>query len=223
MIEGAIGDQQIWVPIMEAKLGLHGALWTLVASAPREAPGPRLTLLKFTPTGPRDTLALSSAPEHLMVLSQPALDRQDAGRDLARVLSAPKTRTRLLGDATGLTGTPKEAWTQLSADARRLRDSAPRRDPMVALTALGRVVSATTRDVMSSPRQLRALFAALLDDETARIVSASDRRAEVTVGSTRLTLLRRTRWSISEIAVADEARRSAERPASSPGPVQPPR
>ena len=89
MIEEAIGGRQFWMPIMEAELGLHGALWALVASAPREAPGPRLTLLKFTPIGPRGSLALSGPPEHLMVLSQPAVDRQDAGRELARILSAP--------------------------------------------------------------------------------------------------------------------------------------
>ena len=223
MIEEAIGTRQFWMPIMEAELGLHGALWALVASAPREAPGPRLTLLKFTPIGPRGSLALSGPPEHLMVLSQPAVDRQDAGRELARILSAPKTRTRVLGDTTGLTGTPEEAWTQLSADARRLRDSGPRRDPMVTLTALARVVSATTRDVMSSPRQLRALFAALLDNDEPEIVSASARRAELTVGSTRLTLLRRARWSVSEITTTEPSTEPEARPTSSPRPTQPPR
>lgn len=195
-IEAQLLPGNLWAPIVAASSGASGELRVLVASAPTEAPGPRLTMLRFDNSGPDGTIAPTDQPRHPLVLSQPVLDNTEVLSDFRRFLSAPKTRasyTRPRG-CEGLT--PAEAYDALVDATGSLRDvRAPAQDRVDALAML---LTSATPDIALSPPHLRRILDALSSAAPPSVEQSSARRASLRTARGRWELLRRDCWIVSD-------------------------
>lgn len=200
-LAGAILDlNHHWAPIFALEMPDEGALWMLVASAPKDAPGPRLSLLRFRATGPDGRLEPAAEPEHLMVLSQPTLDHRARLQEFHRKAAAPTHRLRRAVTVTDARahGSANEALGALQEVARQIVD--PRVAPTTRLAGLARIVDALSRELALSPSHLRAIVQTLSDVDAVRVEPHGTRRATVHMPGATWTLLKQSRWTISTIA-----------------------
>ena len=199
-VEALMTPGSLWAPIVEATSGASGELRVLLASAPVEAPGPRLTILRFDDSGPDGAVAPTDAPRHPLVLSQPVLDDKISWREFRQFLSAPKTRSAYARPSGCEQQAPAEAYRALIDAAASLRDTrSPAQD---RVDALATIVASATPDIAFSPPHLRRMLGALHGDDTPTIETASPRRATLSTTRGRWELLRRDCWVVSDFQPA---------------------
>lgn len=193
-----------WAPILEASSGATGELVILVASAPAEAPGPRLTVLRFENSGPQGTLSAADTARHPLILSQSVLDDKDTLQGIRQFLSAPKTRTSFALPKICAEQSPAQAHRSLQDHVVSLRDT--RTAPQNRVDALAAILSTTTPDLALSPPHLRQLLDVLSTPAAPTITQASERRATITTERGRLELIRRKCWIVSNFTPTPAAR-----------------
>jgi hypothetical protein len=194
-IEAQLVPGNLWAPIVTASSGASAELRVLVASAPIEAPGPRLTMLRFDNSGPDGTIAPTDEPRHPLVLSQPVLDNLEVWRDFRRFLSAPKTRSSYSRPRGCEDQTAAETYRVLVDATASLRDiRAPAQHRVDALATL---LTSITPDVAFSPPHFRQVLDALRGATPPTVEQSSSRRASLRTTHGRWKFLRRDCWVVS--------------------------
>ncbi|MGB1699631.1 MAG: hypothetical protein ACPHRO_06750 [Nannocystaceae bacterium] len=189
-----------WTPILEAASGLSGQLIFLAATAPLEAPGPRLTLLRMDNSGPEDTLVPSDELRHPFIVSQPTLDNRTSLEEVRRFIAAPKTRTTYALTPGCDSLTPAQAFASLSAAVATLQHTqapAPAR-----VDALASILVMTSLDIALSPPHLRRMLTAIGQGGAPTIAQQSARRATVQTPQGQWSLVRRACWTVGAFTPA---------------------